>query len=293
VAVLWKRIVMLISLPHGQWVTRWEWFWHWLGGKPFTNGISYHVSQFAAANVVLFLLLGARSLASEDEARRRVGGWWFVLALPALLGGYLLLPMSILWPTYWFGVCVRFVVPLFLVAVVAVRPRRRGLGPLFVAPAVALSLGYGLYVTYMLHVHWERDIVREFRQAIAVIPPGQRVLYLSPVGRPRVMAFDHAYLGQYYGIEQGEKGGIAYPIMSGHADAMWVTPTFVPPSPTWGDPHQFRWARHGPYYHYFLVEDEVAAAPGAPLFDAPPGVATLLYQHGRWRVYRGVAPSPR
>src|ERR1041385_8299018 len=95
-----------------------------------------------------------------------------------MLCGFLLLPMHMFWPTDWWGARVRFVVPLFLIGIIAIRPWRYGLAPRWaIVPALA-SLFYGIYLTHNFVVDWKPEVAG-FGGAIRSIPPGQAVMYLS------------------------------------------------------------------------------------------------------------------
>jgi hypothetical protein len=246
----------------------------WLGG-----GYRAHLDELVVAAgllaVVAFLVLGVRDSGEREPRVRRWEAIWLGSAAALLAAGYLLLPDKVYWPTYWWGVRVRCVVPLCLLAIVAIRPARRGLPLLAVAPAALAGLAFALYVAADFAGPW-RDRLRGFDEAIAAIPAGHSLLEMPALPDPHY-TLGHPYLGQYY---VARTGGRAVPYLGGHPGSYWVTMKPPPPSPPWGDPAQFDWSVHGAGYDYFLLE--------RPAVDPLAGNAAVerIFERGDWRLYR-------
>jgi hypothetical protein len=233
----------------------------------------------ALLTLIAFLIGGARSPAAPSPTAR---DWpaWIGLGWPTLtLGlGYLLLPMQLMWPEHWWGVRIRCVAPLFLIAIALPRPRPRGLPAWALAPAVAAGLGFLVFVAYDFASFFRGQVLDGFDETIALIPPGQSVLAF-PVLPDRRYTEGHPYLVQHY---VARKGGRAVPQLKGHPGSYWITMKEPPPSPPWGDPRQFDWAQHGRGYDYFLQEMPVGRSPVDPMRVVPPGAVGTVSVKGRW-----------
>jgi hypothetical protein len=248
-------------------------FVEWLGGG-YRGHADELVVAVALAALAAFLALGVRG-AGGGPRRDTV---WLGWAVAALAAGYLFLPDSLYWPTTWWGVRFRCVVPLFLVAVVCVRRAPRGLPPWVLAvPAVAAVLFAG-YVTSDFQGRWKKQVLEGFDEALAAIPPGQSLLALPALADPHYTRA-HPYLGQYY---VARTGGRATPYLMGHPGSYWVTMKPAPLAPPWGDPSQFVWSLHGPGYDYFLLEHRDLD----PFAALPAGAVELVSARGAWRLYR-------
>ncbi len=254
-------------------------FLDWLGGG-YAGHIDELVALVALAGLALFLARGVRDAALDD----RSGRLWLAWACGILLAGYLLLPNRVNWPTYWWGLRVRCALPLFLVAIVAVRISPRGLPRSALVLPAAVALAFGVYVTVDLATYWRGRVLDGFDQAIDAIPPGQSVLGM-PALRERHYGRAHPYLVQYY---VARKGGRAVPYLGGHPGSYWVTARPAPQAPPWGDPAQFVWQEHGAGYDYFLLERPMDGVWPEPFRDAP---VTLVSDRGQWRLYRRTDPA--
>jgi hypothetical protein len=251
-------------------------FVEWLGGG-YRGHADELVVAVALAALAAFLALGVRGRPDEGALARRDRVWlgWAVAALAA---GFLLLPDALYWPTYWWGVRFRCVVPLFLVALVCVRRTPRGLPAWMVGiPALAAVL-FASYVTADFQGHWKKQALDGFDEALAAIPPGQSLLALPALPDPHYTR-GHPYLGQYYVVRTG---GRASPYLMGHPGSYWVTMKPAPLAPPWGDPAQFVWSLHAPGYDYFLLERGALD----PLATLPRGAVKLISARGQWRLYR-------
>jgi hypothetical protein len=180
-------------------------------------------------------------------------------------------------------------------AVVCVRPARRGLPWWALAPSALAAALFAGYVTRDFQTHWKGRVLPGFREAVAAIPPGQSLLFM-PVLPDAHYTRGHPYLGQYYVVWTG---GRATPYLGGHPGSYWVTMKPAPVAPDWGNPAQFVWSVHGPGYDYFLVERPAGGEGRDPLAALPRGAVTLVSSGGAWRLYRrerlplpGDAPEP-
>lgn len=257
-------------------------FVEWLGNG-YQSRADEIVPAVALVCVAAFLVLGVRT---EQDARPGPTGrrdWiWLAWAAVVLALGYLLLPNKVHWPTFWWGVRVRCALPLFVIAVAAIRPARRGLPLLAVAPALLAAMVFAGVITYDFATHWRGRVLAGFDEALAVIPPGQSVLGLPAIEETHY-ARAHPYLVQHYVVR---KGGRATPHLRGHPGSYWVTMKPPPVTPPWGNPRHFVWEEHGLGYDYFLLERPLGAPEIDPLGQAPDGAAALLLDHGQWRLYR-------
>src|SRR4051812_4229024 len=168
-------------------------FFHWLGGG-YLGRFDDVITAVAVVMLLFFLVAGVRGEPAPD---RRGGALWLGWAALVLALGYLLLPNKIYWPTYWWGLRVRCVVPLFLVAVAGVRVSRRGLPAWAAIPAAAAGLIFAIYVSADFRGHWRGRALDGFDQAIAAIPPGQSLLYFAVFPEPHY-TLPHPYIAQYY-----------------------------------------------------------------------------------------------
>ena len=257
-------------------------FFHWLGG-----GYLGHVDEVitAVALVVLAIFL-AGGVRGEPPVERRGGALWLGWAALVLALGYLLLPDKIYWPTYWWGLRVRCVVPLFLVAVAAVRVSRRGLPPWAALVSAAAGLIFATYVSADFRGRWRGRALDGFDQALAAVPPGQSLLYFAVFPEPHY-TLPHPYIAQYY---VARTGGRATPFLGGHPGSYWVTQKPSPEAPPWGDRTQFVWQDHGLGYDYFLVEMPLEGPQIDPLSNVPSDAVTRLSSRGPWRLYRRLRP---
>jgi hypothetical protein len=261
----------------------------WLGGG-YRGGVDEVVTAAALVLLGAFLVAGVRAAeqpaAEAVPAARRGNALWLGWAALVLALGYLFLPMKIYWPTYWWGLRVRCVVPLFLVAVASVRTARRGLPAWAALPAAAVALFFAGYVAADFRGHWRGRALEGYDEAVAAIPPGHSLLYFSALPETRY-TLPHPYLAQYY---VARTGGRATPFLGGHPGSYWVTQKPVPVAPPWGDRTQFLWQEHGLGYDYFLVEMPLEGPQIDPMETVPPDAVTRLTNRGRWRSYRRERP---
>jgi hypothetical protein len=256
-------------------------FFQWLGGG-YLGHFDDVITAAALTGLVAFLIFGVRG----ELARDRGGALWLGWAALVLALGYLLLPNKIYWPTYWWGLRVRCVVPLFLVAIAGVRVSRRGLPAWAAIPSALAGLVFAIYVGADLRGHWKGRALEGFDQAIAAVPPGHSLLYFAVFPEPHY-TLPHPYIAQYY---VARTGGRATPFLGGHPGAYWVTQKPAPEAPPWGDRTQFVWQDHGLGYDYFLVEMPLEGPQVDPLSNVPKDAVTRLSSRGPWRLYRRERP---
>lgn len=262
-------------------------FFDWLGGG-YHGRVDDVVTAAALVALAAFLVAGVRAGDADPAAApdRRGSALWLGWAGLALALGYLLLPMKIFWPTYWWGLRVRCVVPLFLIAVAGVRASRRGLPAPVALVAAAVAVFFAGYVTADFRGYWRGRALDGFDQALAAVPPGRTLLYFTALPDPHY-TLPHPYLGQYY---VAQRGGRASPYLGGHPGSYWVTQKSMPESPAWGNRELFSWQVHGLGYEYFLVELPIGVPPVDPMTTVPAGAVTRLSSTGRWRLYWRVRP---
>jgi hypothetical protein len=281
----WDHFKQNIRLAEGSLRDNIYLFWQWLG-----DGLRSDVDKWVAAATVactlIYLVVGARVPLVEKDDPPPPGRAWLGWAALIFAAGYFLLPQHIHWPTDWWGARQRFILPLFLVGVVAARPWRYGLDGRWMAIPIAISLFYGMFLTRELHLHWRREVTAGLTSAIRSIPPGQSVLYLNP-HTGGALTLPHPYLLQYY---VAEKGGFVMSGMKGHQEAMWVRPKSFPVgNPTWGRTALFQWTAHSKAYDYFVVEGPI---PPAFLKAGPTGLVDVVYRGGPWSVFKKNPPPP-
>jgi hypothetical protein len=258
-------------------------FFQWLGGG-YAGWFDDAISAVAVVVLLAFLIAGVR--AEPAPAASRADRWWLGWAALMLALGYLLLPNKIYWPTYWWGLRVRCVVPLFLILVVCVRPSRRGLPGWAAIPAALAGLIFALYVTGDFRGHWRGRALDGFDQALAAIPKGQSLLNFAVFPEPHY-TLPHPYIAQYY---VARTGGRATPFLGGHPGSYWVTQKPSPEAPPWGDRTQFVWQDHGLGYDYFLVEMPLEGPRIDPLSNVPTDAVTRVSSKGQWVLYRRLRP---
>lgn len=211
-----------------------------------------------------------------------------VLLLIAL-AAYFLLPMELPHPGWW-AVSVRFVVPAWVFALLALPAPTRRVPFALLAPAALAGVLYGPYLAYDFHRWFMGVEMAGFDAALDDIPPGQRVLALWPSfdDERHYAHFPLAHAIDYYTVR---RGGYANPWLEGVPHDLWVTTRERPPAPGWGMAFAFSWPEHAPHFDYFLAKDPPPGLPPLPpLFtDAPPGAVAPVSVHGLWRLYRRTA----
>jgi len=270
----------------------------------FINGYAGHLDEVVAAvfavSLVLLLVLGVRddrdAGVAAALATKPAGRLWrarLAVARGVFGAGYILLPMSIMRPFYWWAVNVRLLMPFVFTLVLIVPRRRRGLPSWTVLPVALAGLFWGAFLTYDFRVWWRAVEIDGLHEALASIPKGRKVHAIYPAfeAEAHYSHFSMAHIVDYYIVE---RGGLATPLMDGHPKDLWVVPNPPPPRAGWGMGRAFNWEKHGRYWDYFLVK---APAPGnggaSPLFaGAPSGAVTKVFEKGLWSVWKGTPPAP-
>ena len=213
---------------------------------------------------------------------------WIVLgwAVAVLLAGFAFLPMKLVWPELWWGVRVRCVLPSYLLLIMLVRPRPRGLRPWSVVPAFAVALVFFAGLTWDFSHHFRGRALAGFDRAVEAIPPGQSVMAF-PVRPDPHYTLAHPYLVQHY---VARKGGRAVPHLRGHPGSYWITMKPPPDSPPWGDPRLFDWQLHA-HWDYFLIEQPLDGPPVEPMRAAPPGAVRRVVAAGQFELWQNLVPE--
>jgi hypothetical protein len=270
-------------------------FLEWLGNG-YKTGWDELVPALALLTVVVYLAIGARPArpladppgpppGSRRWDRLVVAGLGWPAALFAL--GYLFLPMKLMWPDVWWGVRVRCVMPLYLLAVALVPVRPRGLPAWGTIPALAGALFSFGYITHDFATYWRGRCLVGFEQALAAIPPGRSVLVFPDLPDPHYTE-GHPYLPQHY---VARKGGRVVPYLGGHPGSYWITMKPPPPSPPWGDPDLFVWQEHASGYDYFLLERPARGPAPEPMRSAPSGAVEVVSDLGQWLLWKRREPA--
>jgi hypothetical protein len=191
---------------------------------------------------------------------------------------YFALPRSLLQPTYWWGVNVRFAAMFVLFAIVCVRGAITGRRALLLAPAIAAALGFAVDTTVQF-VRAAR-FCAGFSELARVPEDGARVLFL--IGQPKKdprYRFDYAQL--YPAFYQMRRGGympwnfdLGFPLIYKQRV----------PAPPWWTP-EFRWDTHARYYDY------VMSFQTAPPFEGHDRDVKRVADAGKWTLWK--LPGPR
>jgi hypothetical protein len=265
----------------------------------YASGIDEAVALLFAATLVALLAFGIRDQTSVSSpqataprapASGRAWSWRLPVTVAFFTVGYFGLPMSIRHPFGWWGVHVRLLVPAILGTVLLIPRRARGLPAWVLAPVGLGAIVYGLFIANDFRTWWVPVELAGLHEAIAQIPPGQRVHAIYPR-----MSDEHHYshfpMGHIVDQYLVEKGGNATPAMSSHPSEHWAGWKPVPAAP-WGESTQFSWRQHAGPWNYFLVK-EPAPGNGAafrPFRDAPAGAVTKIFERGLWSVWQKPEP---
>lgn len=235
--------------------------------------------------LLALLLFGIRrgSQPTEEPAPSRLARLlpWLLFLIPVAL--YFLFPMTIHRPIYWWALRVRMIPLAFLLAPLCIRSRARGLPPWVMAPALALSFSWSVYLAHDFRTYFNGVHMAGFDRMLDRIPPGKRVLLLL---NPRDLS-DHyergavAYVLSHY---VARSGGVVFPLMHGTLRELWAV--YHPfNAPSWGIATQFVWRAHAGYWDYLVIKDAVAVRTYTPA-DAPPGELQALGTFDLWRLYQ-------
>jgi hypothetical protein len=267
--------------------------------------IAYYVWHGCAAGtddtfgLVLLLLWAAllvtalRIRRAEPEARRGAAASLWRAACPRILmrlhhlratacvvtalGAYFLLPRSVLQPTYWWGINVRFAAVIGVFLPLTVRGPLAGWRRWLMAPVVLAGLA--LLGDHFTHFRRADAFANGFDRLSSLPPPKSRVLVIvfMPWHDP---TWRYDYMRNYYGVEQALHGGYA-PWDFDNDFPMRYRQRF--PAPDWSRP-TFRWDQQARYWDYVLA------------FQAPRGLMAghsplSAQSHGGWTLWQ--LPGPR
>jgi hypothetical protein len=244
-----------------------DWVW---------NGCTGREDELLAG---LFLAAWIVLKATAGRARRPLLDFRPEACFATAFLAYLLLPRSLLSPSYWWGINVRFAVPALLFLALCVQGPIAGWRRALVVP-LALA-GAGFLVDATVHGLRAARYMDGFSQLARVPARQDRVLVIVyPPWRDPSYGFDYARTyAAWYAVE---KGGY----MPWHWDEGFPLKYRLRyPAPNWSAP-RLKWEKQAPFYDYLLT------------FQEPPGQlrgheheAKLVEAAGRWRLYR--LPGPR
>ena len=190
-----------------------------------------------------------------------------------------LLPLSL---PQWFGVNIRLVIPMGVLALLLVPAGTfAGRRAWLVAPAALATLLFSLWVAADLH-RWNTTYMDGFETAIAGVARGSRYVVLHEIRgehyRTRANLFDCGYV-------MAEKGGVCTQVLILGGGSWVKLKAGRYPAPASGRTAEWRCDKFAALYDYVLVSGPIAKNPFDCLGDrGPPAVAA-----GNWRLY--VAPG--
>lgn len=233
----------------------------------------------AVAGVLLvaaaaLLLSGGRSHREQEPPR-----WRLELAFLVAAACYFLLPRSLLQPFYWYAINRRFAVVLVLFFTLLARGRMNGWRGALLFVAVG---GAALYYPIDVARHFQRfnARMRDFDAVMESVPRGKQVLTLMLNRRdPEV---NLACFNQWSTWVQLRQGGYQPFNLDQNFPIVYKKQL---PAPTWDQPWDFRFARHGEAWDYFLVYGRSFD----PFADAHHRVR-LIRQVGEWAMWERLPP---
>ena len=219
--------------------------------------------------------------------RRRLANWLPLLVCIAVL---LWCPLRVFGTDFVYQRFAMFTIPLFLLGL---EPPERPAYRTLIAKSVALLLVAALVVAACKRAKTFNLESAGVRHALAVMQPGQRVLWL---------AFDHEdgvsiaptflQFGSWYAAE---KQGIADPSAAMmHPELVLYHPEAIPPAVLWDfewDPEEFDWDDYaGSQYRYFLARSRTE--PPGTLFSHAPCPVRLRFHEDMWWLYERAIDCP-
>lgn len=246
------------------------------------------LALFAGLSIVALLVFGVRGSVTEldgpprPRAGRRTFIAWSVLVLVVAL--YFILPQVIAAPVYWWALRVRVIPLAFFLSLLCVRSSPRGLPWFALAPTLALSLAWSLYLAGDLRGYFNGRQLAGFDAIVDRIPSGKRVLFLhdpNDIGQHYARA-SYAYLMQNY-VERS--GGIAWPHMRAGQREIWASSTALH-APEWGVAAQFDWHTDAETFDYIVVKDREHARTPKPTSFSPANVFEPIAREGLWSLFR-------
>jgi hypothetical protein len=203
--------------------------------------------------------------------------WRAEACLLAAVIAYFFLPRSLLKPTYWWGINIRFAVMAALFLALSIRGPIEGWRRWLLAPVVAISLGFVADMT--VHIRRAQAFCAGFDRLARLPAPGSRVLFI--IGYPwHDPSFSLNYALLYSGFYQAQRGGY---MPWNFDDGFPLRYRVRYPTPKWRT-MIFNWEQHADYYDYVRVfhNDE-------RIFGGHP--VEQVGAEGSWRLYK--LPGPR
>jgi hypothetical protein len=259
-----------------------RWLWENLTIPGGWRRFAGHEDELLAA-VLLVCLMALRLTA--PRRRLRLHDLRPEACFVAAMTAYLVLPRSILSPSYWWGVNIRFACMAALFAALTIggefgrsaeRPWRRWL----LVPVALVALGFSIDGW----VHFRRAAAfTEGYDAMAALPaPGSRVLFI--IKQPwRDDTYRHNYAQSFPGVYQMQHGGYM-PWNFDESFPFKYRQRF--PAPTWQSA-DFRWDQHARYYDYVML---FAHTP-QNLFKGHESEVHKVAESGFWSLWK--LPGPR
>lgn len=220
------------------------------------------------------------------EGPPAAGQWSLAGAGLALLLALFALPLVVLKPAVNFPTNVRLALPGVLLLTLAPRAPLKGRQLWAIAPALLLVAGFGV-LTVKNFVAFDR-MARHIDPLLDVLPADRRVLQLRyHAGDDIHRGLPLLHLGELYQVRKGgfiPDGMVGWGISPVRIKGPWS------PGPRADLAHDFRYAAHGGYYHYFLVTLAPGVAAERAFPGARPGEVRLVRQSGRFALYENVGP---
>jgi hypothetical protein len=228
----WRRVTVATSLEE----------LHWYLLDVFVTDEDDLITVLLVALFVVLRLTAPRRRPTLHELRA-----FGCFLVPAV--AYFVLPRSLLAPSYWWGVNVRFAVPAALFGALCVPGPVEGRRRWVMAPVALAALAFAVATSW----HWRRADAffgaRAFDRLAAMPPPGARVLVLTypPINEPSLR---QNYAQSYPALFQAFHGGY-YPTNFDEGFPLVYKERF--PAPGFRNPERFRWDYQARYYDYVLV----------------------------------------
>ncbi|HEX4459132.1 MAG TPA: hypothetical protein VIA18_14240 [Polyangia bacterium] len=193
--------------------------------------------------------------------------------------GYLILPKSVLTPSYSWGVKYRIAAWAVMFLAYLIPGEIAGWRRLLMIP-VAVA-GFGFAVDAGLHWRTANRFTSGFDEVSAAIPSGSRALFI--LGKPfRDPAVVQGYVQSWPSYFQALHGGFNEGLFDDFP--LHFRERF--PAPTWQS-MAFNWEQHAPYYDYVVTFQTT----GAAVFRDHLPAVTQVEQAGKWTVWK--LPGPR
>ena len=197
----------------------------------------------------------------------------------AAIAGYIILPKSVLTPSYSWGVKYRIAAWALLFLAYLIPGQINGWRRLFLIPVVIAGLGFAIDAD----IHWRtaNALTAGFDEATAVIPSAARPLFI--LGKPfRDPAVAQGYVQSWPSYYQARHGSYN----PGLFDDFPIHFRERFPAPTW-QTMVFNWEQHAPYYDYVVTFQKT----GASVFQQHLSAVVAVKTVGNWTVWK--LPGPR